>query len=60
MSKFKLPCAFLVNVNPINFQEEKHMPFKETDVFNFSCSINVTVTSQSDIPSFLIKQCAYI
>ena len=26
----------------------------------FSCSINVTVTSQSDVPSFLIKQSAYI
>ena len=36
------------------------MPFKEKDVFNFSSSIIVTVTSQSNVPFFLIKQSVYL
>ena len=34
MSKFGLPCAFLVKVIPIKFQVEKYMPFKVKDVYN--------------------------
>ena len=47
MSKFGLPCAFL------------DIPFKEKDVSIFSYSINVTVTSQNDVPSFQMKQSIY-
>ena len=39
-------------VIPIDFQLEKYIPFKDLDVSIFSCSINVTVTSQKDVPFF--------
>ena len=35
MSKFGLPCAFLVKVILIDFQLEKYMQCKEKDVYNF-------------------------
>ena len=35
MSKFMLPCAFLVKVILINFQLEKYMQCKENDVYIF-------------------------
>ena len=35
MSKFGLPCAFLVKVILIDFQPEKYMKCKEKDVYNF-------------------------
>ena len=43
MPKFGLPCAFF---GKSDFQLEKYMQFKEKDVYIFSCSTNVTVTSQ--------------
>ena len=61
MSKFGLPWEFWVKVINVNFQLEKYMQFKENDVFIFfSCSINVTVTSQNDVPYFHINQTVYI
>ena len=60
MSKFGLPCAFLVKVIRIDFQLEKYMQCKEKDVYIFSCSINVTVTSQNGVPSFYLHQGAYM
>ena len=45
MSKFGLPCAFLVNVILIDFQLEKYMQFKEKMFTIFSCSIDVTKVS---------------
>ena len=51
---------FCVKVIPIDFQPEKYIPLKEKDVSNVSCSINVTVTSLSDVPSFHMNQTAYI
>ena len=52
MSKFGLPYALLVKVNLIDFHVEKYLQCKEKDVNIFSCSINVTVTSQNGVPSF--------
>ena len=60
MSKFGLPCAFLVKVILIDFQLEKYMQFKEKDVYIFSCSIDSTVTSQNGVPSFHMSQRAYV
>ena len=34
MSKFGLPCAFLVKVIFIDFQLEKHLQSQEKDVYN--------------------------
>ena len=35
MSKFGLPCAFLVKVILVDIQLEKYMQFKEKYVYNF-------------------------
>ena len=35
MSKFGLPCAFLVKVILIDFQLEKYTQGQEKDVYNF-------------------------
>ena len=51
---------FLVKVIPIDFKLEKYISFKEKDASNFTCSINVTVTSQIDVPSFHMNQTVYI
>ena len=51
---------FLVKVILIDFQLEKYMQCKEKDVYIFSCSINVTVTSQNGVPSFHLHQRAYM
>ena len=37
----------------IDFLEEKYMLFKKKDVSNFSCRINIILTSQSNIPFFV-------
>ena len=51
----------LTKVIRIDFQLEKYIPFKEKDVSYFlSYSINGTVTSQNDVPSFHMNQTAYI
>ena len=59
MSKFGLPCAFLGKSDSYPFSTRKYIPFKENDVSNFSCSINVTVTSQNDVPSFHMNHSVY-
>ena len=46
-------CIFWVKVIPIDFQLEKYVPFKEKDVSNFSCSINVTVTPKMTYRLFI-------
>ena len=51
---------FWVKVILIDFQLEKYILFKEKDVSNFSCSINVTVTSQGDTLSFHRNQSLYL
>ena len=52
---------FWVKVILIDFQLEKYMQCKEKDVYIFfSCSINVTVTSQNRVPSFYLHQRAYM
>ena len=43
MSKFGLPCAFLVRVILIDFQLEKYMQCKKKDVYNFFLAV---LTSQ--------------
>ena len=60
MSKCWVQCAFLVKVMPIDFWVERYIAFKEKYVSNFSCSLNVTVTSQNDKPSFQMVQRDFI
>ena len=43
----------------IDFQLEKYIPFKETDVSNFFMQYNVTVMSHNDVPYFYMNQTAY-
>ena len=44
---------FLVKVILTDFQLEKYMQFMEKDVYIFSCSINVTGTSQNEYGSVI-------
>ena len=61
MSKFGLPCAFLVKVILIDFQLDKYMQVKKKRCLQFfSCIVNVTVTSQNGVPSFHMNQRAYM
>ena len=53
-------CFFLVKVILIDFQLEKYMQCKAKMFTIFSCSINVTVTSQNGVPSFHLHQRAYM
>ena len=51
---------FWAKVIPINFQLEVYLPFKEKDVSIFSCSIDITVTSEMTYRLFTrIKQPIY-
>ena len=49
---------FMVKVILIDFQLEKYMKCKEK-CLHFSCSIDVTVTSQNGVTSFYMSQRAY-
>ena len=49
---------FWVKAITIDFQLEKYMPFKEKYISIFSCSINVTMTSQNEVSSFYTNQTA--
>ena len=60
MSKFGLPCAFLVKVILVDFQLEKYIQCNEKDVYIFSCSINVTVTSQNGVTCSLAPKSLYV
>ena len=46
MSKFGLPCAFLIKMILIDFQLEKFSSLRKMIFTIFSCSIDVTMTSQ--------------
>ena len=55
LSKLGLPCAFFAKSVYIHFLEETYMLFKKKKMFPFiSCRINVIVTSQSNVPFFVI------
>ena len=56
MSKFWLLCALFGKSDSFQFSTRKYMQCKEKYVYNFSCSINVTVTSQNGVPSFHLHE----
>ena len=51
LSKFGLPCAFLGKSDFFSLSLGNIYAFKKKDV---SCRINVMVTSQSNVPFFVI------
>ena len=51
---------FLVKVILIDFQLEKLCSLRKKMFTIFSCSIDVTVTSQNGVPSFHMSQRAYV
>ena len=61
MSKFGLPCAIiLANVILIIFNLKIYVVSEKNMLPILSCIINVTMTSQNGVPSFLINQRAYV
>ena len=61
MSKFGLPCAFLGKSDSYQFSTRENIFHLRKKMFPiFSYSINVTVTTQNDVPSFHMNQTVYI
>ena len=58
--EIRAPLCIWRKSDSYRFKLKKYIAIKEKDVSNFSCSINVTVTSLSSVPSFHMDKTAYI